>query len=124
MAEVRIDAEREAGEVAEPGEHSLHVLDRKAIDEERADAHLLETTRGPPEEISFGRTPVLPVDAAHSVSTAAEGQPDRQARLEHPLDCLERLRVADEGQRLEQDQVRRVLLEDPGEELDRPPSRL
>ena len=119
MAEIGIDAQRELGEVAEPGEHSGHVVDGKAVDEQRPDPELLEPAGGSTEEIAFGRAPVLPVDAAHAVAAATEREPDRKPGLEHALDDLERLRVADERQRLEQDEVRRIVLEDAREELDR-----
>ena len=41
-------------------------------------AHLLEATRRPAEEVALGRAPMLAVDAANSVPTAPEREPDRQ----------------------------------------------
>ena len=111
VTEVRIDAERQAREVAQPREHPANVLDRKAVDEQRPDAHLLEAPRGAAEEIALGRAPVLAVDTADSVSAAAEREPHRQPGLEQQLDRLEGRGVTDQGQRLEQDQVGRGILE-------------
>ena len=119
MAEVGVDAQRELCEVTEPGEHSGHVVDGEAVDEERTDPDLLETAGRSTEEVALGRAPVLSVDAAHAVTAATKREPDREPGLEQALDDLERLRVADERQRLEQDEVRRIVFEDAGEELDR-----
>ena len=112
VPEVRVDAERQLGEVAQPRQHPGHVVDREAVDQERADAHLLEAPGRAAEEVALGRAPVLPEDAAHAVPAAPEGEPDREPGLEQPLDGLVGRRVADESERLEQDQIRRVLLED------------
>ncbi len=109
VAEVGIDAERQLGEVPEPGDHPRHVVDRQAVDEQRADPHLLEPPGRPPEEIAFGRAPVLSEHPADAVAAASEREPDGKPGLEQPLDGLERLRVAHERQRLEQDEVRRLL---------------
>ena len=103
----------------EPGDHPGHVVDGQAVDHQRAHAHLLEAARGAAEEIALGRPPVLPEDTAHAVPAAPEGEPDRQPRLEQQLDRLEQLRIAHERQRLEQDQVGRLLGEHAGEQLER-----
>ena len=94
------------------------MVDRQAVDQERADAHVLEAPRRAPEEVALGRAPVLAEDAADAVAAAAEREPDRQAELEEELDGLEGLRLADQRQRLEQHEVRRVLGEHAGEQLD------
>ena len=96
------------------------MVDGQAVDHQRADAHLFEAARGAAEEIAFGRPPVLPEDTAHAVSAAPEGEPDGQPGLEQQLDRLEQLRIAHERERLEQDQVGRLLGEHTGEELERP----
>ena len=62
VAEVRIDAERQVGEVAQPREHPGHVVGRQAVDEQRPDPDLLEAvrrrgrTRRPRARPSAGRT--------------------------------------------------------------------
>jgi hypothetical protein len=63
---------------------------------------------------------VLPVHAADAVPAAPEREPEGQAGLEQPPNRLVRLGVSNEGQRLEQEEVRRLLLEHLREELDRP----
>ncbi len=124
--EVRVHAERHARVVAQPGQHPGDVVDRQAVDQQRADAHVLEAARGAAEGVALRRAPVLAEDAADAVQAAPEGEPHREAGLLQQLDGLERLRVADQGQRLEQQQVGRLLLEDPREQLDRasPPRRV
>ena len=54
VAEVRVDAERHVGEVAQPAHHPGYVVDGEAVDQERRDAHLLEPRRRPAEEIPSG----------------------------------------------------------------------
>ena len=80
VAEVRVHAERQIGEVAQPRHHPGDVVRRHAVDRQRADAHLLEPARRTAERVALGAAPVLAVDAAHAVPAAAEAQPDRQAR--------------------------------------------
>ena len=89
VAEVRVDAEREIGEVAEPGQHPGDVVRRQAVDEQRADTQILEPPGRPAEEIAFGPAPVLAVDTAHAVAAASERQPHGNARLERRLDGAE-----------------------------------
>jgi hypothetical protein len=112
VAEVRIDAEREVGEVAQPREDPRHVVRRDAVDEQGRDAHRLETPGHPSEEVALGPAPVLPEHAADPVQAAAKAQPDRDARLEHGLDGRDGDLLADERHRLQEDEVRRVLGED------------
>jgi hypothetical protein len=61
---------------------------------------------------------VLAVDAADAVAAAPEAHPDREPRPEQRLDRLVRQRIANQRQRLEQDQVGRLLVEDPREEIE------
>ena len=119
VAEVRVDAERQLGEVAQPRDDAGHVIDRQAVDQQRLDAHLLEAPRGAAEEVALGRAPVLAVDAAHAVAAAAVREPHGQARLEQQLDHLVGRRLADQRERLEQQHVRRVVREHAREQLDR-----
>ena len=119
VAEVRVDAERQLGEVAQPADHAGHVIDGQAVDQQRADAHLLEPPCGAAEEIALGRPPVLAVDAADAVAAAAERDPDGEAQLEELLDESERLGLADQRERLEQDQVGRLVVEDLREQAGR-----
>ena len=121
IPEVRVHAERHVGEVAEPGQDPRNVVDRQAVDEERADAHLLEAAGRAAEEVTLRRAPVLPVDAADAVTAATEAHPHGKPGLEQTLDRLERQRVANQGQRLEQDQIGRLILEHPTEEIERSP---
>ena len=118
IAEVGVHAERQIGEVAQPGEHADDVIWRQAVERERADPHLLEPPRGPPERIALGSAPVLSVHAAHAVAAAAKAQPHGQAGVEKSLDGRVR-GAANQRQRLHQDQVGRVLLERPREQADR-----
>ena len=119
VAEVGVDAERELGEVAEPADHARHVIDGQAVDEQGADAHLLEAACGATEEITLRRAPVLAVDAADAVTAAAERDPDGEAELEELLDEGERLGLADQRERLEQDQVGLLVVEDLREQARR-----
>ena len=119
MAEVRVDAERHLGEVAQPRDDSRHVVDRQAVDQQGVDAHLLEAPGGAAEEVALGRAPVLAVDAAHAMAAAAVREPDGQAGLEQQLDHLVGRGLADQRQRLEQEHVGRIVLEHPREQLDR-----
>ena len=119
MAEVRVDAERQLGEVAQPRDDSRHVVDGQAVDQQGIDAHLLEAPGRAAEEVALRRAPVLPVDAAHAVAAAPVGEPDRQPGLEQQLDHLERGRVADQREGLEQQHVGRVVREHACEQLDR-----
>ena len=119
VPEVRVDTEREVGEVAEPRQHRFDVLGRKAVDQERRDAELLELGRGATEEVAFGATPVLAVDPADAVPAAAEAQPHRQARVERDLDRGHGQPVPDERHRLHQEQVGRVVLEDSAQQPQR-----
>ena len=80
MAEVRVDAERQLGEVAQPRDDARHVVDRQAVDQQRLDAHLLEAPRGAAEEVALGRAPVLAVDPAHAVAAAADTRARPAAR--------------------------------------------
>ena len=118
VAEVRVDAEREVGEVPQPREHPGDVVGRHAVDRQRADAHLLEAARRAAERVALGAAPMLAVDAADAVPAAAEAEPHRQPGLEQRLDRRVR-RAAHERQRLEQDQVGPVLLERAREQADR-----
>ena len=95
------------------------MVDRKAVDEQRADTHALEAPRRPAEQVPLGRAPVLPVDAADAVAAATEADPDGQPGRQQALDRLEGERVADQRQRLEQDQVRRLVLEDARQQVER-----
>jgi hypothetical protein len=120
VTEVRVDAEWQFGEIAKPREHPGDVVDGEAVDQECADAHVLETACGPAEEVALRRAPVLAVDAANAVTTSAEREPNRQPRLKQGLDRVERRRVAHERHRLEQDQIWRLVGEHAAEKLDRP----
>jgi hypothetical protein len=71
------------------------------------------------EQVALGRAPVLAVDAADAVAATAEAHPDRQPGREQALDRLEGERIADQRQRLEQDQVGRLVLEDAREQVER-----
>ena len=73
VSEVRIGAERQVGEVAQPRQHSGHMVRRDAVDQQRSDAELLEAARGAPEGIALRPAPMLPVDAAVSVCSDAGG---------------------------------------------------
>lgn len=79
MAEVRIDPEREFREVTKPGDHSRNVVDRQAVDEDCADAELLEAAGRTPEEVALRGTPVLAVYPADAVAAAPEREPDRES---------------------------------------------
>ena len=119
VAEVRIDAERQVGEVAQPAHHPGHMVDGEAVDQEGVDAHLLEATGRPAEEVALGRTPMLAVDAANTVPAAPEREPDRQSQFEEAFDEGEGVRLADERERLEEQEVGRLVCEDPLEKLRR-----
>ena len=124
VAEVRVHAERQVGEVAQPRQHAGHVVGRQAVDEHRADADVLELARGAAELVALRAAPVLAEDAAHAVAAAAEADPHRDAGLHQRLDRAERQPVADERHRLEQHEVRRVLVEDARQELEHLLARL
>jgi hypothetical protein len=118
VAEVRVDAERQIREVPQPGDHPLDVVGRDAVDQQRPHAELLEAQRGATERVALRPAPVLAVNAADTVTTATEARPHRQPGRHQRLDrrvC----RVAHERERLEQDQVRRLVLERPAEQPDR-----
>ena len=117
MAEVRVDAQWEVGEITEPADHAGHVVDGEAVDEKGADAHLLEPARSPPEQVAFRRSPVLAVDAADAVAAAAERDPDGDPQLEQLLDEGERLGLTNERERFEQDQVGMLVIEDLRQQL-------
>ena len=119
VTEVGVDAERQLREVAEPADHAGHVIDGQAVDEQGADAHLLEAACGPAEEVTLRRAPVLAVDAADAVTAAAERDPDGEAELEELPDEGERLGLADQRERLEQDQVGLLVVEDLREQAGR-----
>ena len=91
----------------------------QAVDEQRADAQLLEAAGGAAEGVALRRAPVLAVDAADAVPAAAEREPDREPGLEQQLDGLEGLGVADRVSVSSSSEVGRLLLEDPREQLDR-----
>ena len=76
VAEVRIDAERQVGEVPQPREHPGHVVGRQAVDEQRPDPDLLEVVGGAAELVALRAAPVLAEHAAHAVAAAAEADPD------------------------------------------------
>ena len=80
------DTERKVGEVTQPRQHPGDVVGRHAVDRQRADAHLLEPARRATEGVALGPAPMLAVDAAHAVATAAEAQPHGQAGVEQRLD--------------------------------------
>ena len=56
------------------------MVDRQAVDQQRADSHLLEPPRRAPEEIALGRAPVLAEHPADAVPAAPEREPDRETR--------------------------------------------
>ena len=125
VAEVRIDAERQVGEVAQPREHPGHVVGRQAVDEERPDARAPRsgaTARpnsspsGPPQ--CWPNTPHTPWRQRRKLTQT--GMP----ALHERLDGAERQPVADERHRLEQDEVGRVLVEDARQELEHLLARL
>ena len=67
------------------------MVDGQTVDQKGADAHLLEPAGRPPEEVALGRSPVLTVDTADTVTAAPKRDPDRQPQLEEILDereCL------------------------------------
>ena len=116
VAEVGIDAERQVGEVAQPGEHPRDVVGRDAVDHQRSGAHLLEAAGRPAEEVALGASPVLAEHAAETVAASPEAEPDGEAAGDQRLHAAEG-DVLDEGHGLQQDQVGRLLLEDAGEQL-------
>ena len=121
VAEVRVHAQRQVGEVAQVGDHARDVVGRDAVDEQRGRAHLLEAPRGAPEGVALRAAPVLAVDAAQPVATAPEGEPHGQAGRQQPLDRgVERRREQRQG--LEQDEVGRLGL--VGEQAREQPDRL
>ena len=124
VAEVRIDAERQVGEVAQPREHPGHVVGRQAVDEQRPDPDLLEVVDGAAELVALGPAPVLAEHAADAVPAAAEADPDGDPALHERLDGAERQPVADERHRLEQDEVGRVLVEHARQQLEHLLARL
>ena len=91
----------------------------EAVDEQRVHAEPLETLRSTPELIAFRTAPVLPVDAAHPVTAAAEAEPDGQAHREGDLNALERKPLPDQRHGLQQQQVRRIVLQHPRKQLER-----
>ncbi len=117
VAEVRVDAQRQVGEVPQPGQHSRDVVGRDAVDEQRRHAHLLEAAGGAAEEVALGAAPVLAEHAAETVPAAAEAEPDRVAAVHQRLHRLER-ELVDQRHRLEQDEVGRLVLEYTREELE------
>ena len=118
VAQVGVDAERQVGEVAQVRQHPVDVVGRDAVDHQRVDAHLLEARRRSAEAIALRPAPVLAVDAAQAVPAAAEGQPDRKPRVQQRLDRGEQRRPHDR-QRLEQDQIGRLVGEQAREQPDR-----
>ena len=95
-----------------------HVVGRQAVDEQRPHAELLEAPRRAAELVALRAAPVLAEDAAHAVAAAAEADPDRDAGGHQRLDGAERQPVADERDRLEQDEVGRVVLEGARQQLE------
>ena len=110
VAEVRVDAEREVGEVAQPGEHPGDVVGGDAVDGQRAHAHLLKAPGGAAEGVALGAAPVLAIDPADAVPAAPEAQPHRDPGVQQGLDGGVG-GAAHQRQGLEQDQVGRLLLE-------------
>jgi hypothetical protein len=94
------------------------VVRRHAVDEQRADALLLEAARGAAERVPLRPAPVLTVDPAHPTPAAAEAQPHRDAGLQQAGHGVVG-RVAHERERLEQDDVRRIGLPRTAEQADR-----
>ena len=119
VAEVRVDAKREIGEIPEPRQHAPDVVCGEAVDEQSLHAELLEALGGPAEHVAFRTSPVLPVDAAHPVTAPAEAEPDGKPARQRDLDAREREPLPDQRHGLEQQQVRGVVLEHPGEQLER-----
>ena len=118
IAEVRVDAKRQIGEVAQPRDHPGDVVGRHAVDRQGADADLLETPRRAAEGVALGSAPVLAVDAAHAVTATAKAHPHRQPGRQQRLDRRVG-RAPHQRHRLDQDQVRRLLLEGPRQQPDR-----
>ncbi len=100
-------------------DHPGDVVDGEAVDQERGHAHLLEPRRRAAEEIALGRPPVLAVDAADAVPAAPKREPEGKAELDEGRDEIEGVGLADQRERLEQDQVRRLVLEDPRQQAGR-----
>ena len=93
------------------------MVGRDAVDQQRADAHLLEPPGRAPEQVALGPAPVLAEDAAQPVPAAPEAEPHREAAVDQDLHALER-EVADQRHRLQQHEVGRLVLEDAGEQLE------
>ena len=117
VAEVRIDAEGQVGEVPQPGQHSCDVVGRDAVDHQRAHSRLLETARGPAEQIALRAAPVLAENSAEAVAAAPEAKPDREAAGDQALDAAHG-DLPDQRHRLEQDEVGRLVVEDAREQLE------
>ena len=95
------------------------MVGRQAVDQERADAGLLESPGRAAEHVALGPAPVLAVDPADAVTAAAEGEPDGQPGVDDELDARHRESLPDERHGLHEDEVRRLLGERAEEELER-----
>ena len=95
-----------------------HVVGRQAVDEQRPHAELVQAPGGAAELVALGAAPVLAEDAAHAVAAAPEAGPHRDPRRHERLDGGQREAVADQGDRLQQDEVGRMVLEGARQQLD------
>ena len=59
---------------------------------------------------------MLAVDAADAMPAPPVGEPEGKAELDERRDQVEGVRFADQREGLEQDQVGRLVLEDPGQQ--------
>ena len=97
------------------------MVGRDAVDEQRADAHLLEAPRGAAELVALGPAPVLAVDAAHAVAAAAEATATPAGRSARSSSTVSNSDGRRTRQRLDEHEVgrRRLVGEQAREEADR-----
>ena len=91
----------------------------QAVDEQRAHTESFELPGRASEEVTFRAAPVLPVDATHPVAAATEAEPDGQAGLQHDLHCRHGEVVAEQRHRFHENQVGRILRQDPEQQAQR-----
>ena len=94
------------------------MVGRQAVDEQGAHAEIVQAPGGAAELVALGAAPVLAEDAAHAVATAPEAGPHRDPRGHQRLDGGQGELVADQGDRLQQDEVGRMVLEGARQQLD------
>ena len=116
-AEVRIDAEWQVGKVGQPGQRAGHAVHRQAVDEQRADANLLEFGGETTEVVALRIAPQLAVNSANAVATAAKTDPHGQAGVDQESDGVARTVVLQHGQRFEEHEVGRFVAEATQQQL-------